>query len=450
MRVDAARYGWPDIAYLLRRRWARMLVVGGLVFAAGALGVLWRPPCFTAAMRLVVVPAGGPDDGRAARNQAELLRDPGLVGAQVAALDALARQVPPDWRVRLGLRTPPAEGEALARQVSAALRVAAMGDTDVVTLALRWPDRRFAAAALELVVRSYRQQAAAATAARARLVAAQGELETAQVRLAAAGVPGPADELAAPEGARQREEARGQAAREQADAARLERALAQRRLDGLEASFKAGGWVDVGDGDEHAAGAPVAGGFAALLERRQVLLAAGKADSAALRALDREVARVRQQNFDAARQALVGRMASLDDRLGVLTATMADAEDRLRALDRRSAAAAARAEALRAAARDVAGARLAVARAQGEAESGWHAAGVAQVVSDARATADEDGPGLGVLLGAVAAVAGVAALSSAAWAEARRVTLDRPADILRKLDLEVLAQLGDARPVGLR
>jgi uncharacterized protein involved in exopolysaccharide biosynthesis len=439
-----------DVSYVLFRRCGRIALIVSLFVAGGlAIGAAVGAR-YTATVRLVVAPS--PDgSGRLARGQAELLRDPGLVRRVLPALRAALPAARPGVLGHalgeLGVRwTPPPEVDAaFAERVERALRVRAVGDTDVVSLWFTWDDGAYAARALNLIVAAYQKSGAesveqreALGRARGRLAAAQAELDTVdrQMMVARPGVD--AEDLRAERG---RIEARLAGERSAADLARLDRALAQQTLDSVEQTYRTGGWVDGGDGAGHGRG--VSAGFTALLEKRQELMADGREDSPEVRDLDREMARAREQNYATARQVAATRVAGLDDRLAKLAAGIGDDEAALRGLDRHVSETDVLAETRRAKAEQVAAAQRDVAAARNAGAAGWQAAGV---VSEALPPSEPDLPGPEGIAGLSALLGVAAGVGSAVRAERRRLTVDRASDVTHLLGIELLACLDDMRP----
>ena len=272
----------------------------------------------------------------------------------------------------------------------------------------------------------------------ARLGDAQGDLAAIDTRLAGSTNP---DAL---RGERARLEVLLDDQRASFGRARLERDLAQRKIDGVDHAYRSGGWVDAADASDGAAAAtPLASSFAALLDKRAALVAAGRADSAEMRALDRETTRTREQTYALVRQVLAGRLAGQDDRLSAMRAAIADGEATLLTLDRRlSEAEVLEAERTTAAAR-VAEAARALTSARLHASAAWVGAGDAPKVSEVTPPAGPDWPSSAAIVGMAALLGLAAGVASAAWAEARRRVIERRVDVSRHLGLEVLACLED-------
>ena len=428
-----------DAIYVVGRRGMRIALIAGMTVAAALVFEAVRGLSYTASVRVLVAPtaeAGAEKEGRTARNQVEVLRDPGLVKQLVTG--------------------PASEGPALSAAVALraaqGLRVRALGDTDVIGLSLTWEDRVGSAEMLNRIVAGYQRAVQGADEARDGLRRAQAGLEDAQAELnavdagLASGQP-PADaEVWRAE--RGRAEAALTARRQTADGVRLERALAQRKLEGIEAAFRSGAWVDGADADPGAetgaAGpAPLAAGFAVLLEKRQSLLTDGKADTAEMRALDREIARVRTQSFATARQISAARVAALDDRLAQLGREVAEDEAALLAVDRRGSEGEVLRESRAVKVRRVAEERLRVDAARLQMDVPWQGVASVRVLSEARPPTEPDWPAPAVVVRMAAGAGLCLGLASAVWAERRRRTLDRPVDISRALGLEVVARLED-------
>ncbi len=447
----------------VRRRFARVWLVTALATGAGLVWAAAEGDSYTATARIVV--AAGEDGARArdparlARTEVELLRDPALVRgvipsagpaqAPASSLLARCRHAIAAGGAKLAAwfgSTPPGMSDAAgAARIAHALQVRQAGDTDVLTVSFTWNDPATATAALGAVMARYETAASAGSEAReaarrlaARLGDTQGELTAIETRLAGGTN---ADAL---RGERARLQTRLDGQRASFGQARLERDLAQRKIDGVDHAYRSGGWVDAADAADGTTGAtPLAGGFAALLDKRSALLAAGRADSAEMRALDRETARTREQTYALVRQVLAGRLAGQDDRLAAMRAAIADGEATLLTLDRRlSEAEVLEAERTTAAAR-VAEAARTLDSARLRANAAWVGAGDAPKIGEVTPPAGPDWPSSAAVVG-VAALLGLAAgVASAAWAEARRRVIERHVDVSRHLGLEVLACLED-------
>ncbi len=447
----------------VRRRFARVWLVTALATGAALVWAAAEGDSYTATARIVVAAsetgARANDPARLARTEVELLRDPALVrgvlpsagAAQPPAGTLLARgrYALAAGAARLAAwfgSTPPGMSEAAdAARIARALQVRQAGDTDVLTVSFTWSDPAVATAALGAVMARYEKAASAGSEAReaarrlaARLGDAQGDLAAIDTRLAGSTNP---DAL---RGERARLEVLLDDRRASFGRARLEREIAQRKIDGVDHAYRSGGWVDAADAaDGTAPASPLAGGFAALLDKRSALLAAGRADSAEMRALDRETARTREQTYALVRQVLAGRLAAQDDRLSAMRAAIADSEATLLTLDRRlSEAEVLEAERTTAAAR-VAEAARALTSARLHASAAWVGAGDAPKISEVTPPAGPDWPSSATLVGMAALLGLAAGVASAAWAEARRRVIERRVDVSRHLGLEVLACLDD-------
>ncbi len=424
-----------DVLHVLFGRAARIVTVAALCFGAGMALILAWGPHYTATVRLVAQGEAGA--GRSARDQAELLRDPATVARVLPSLLAV-RPLPGRWEAaagRLGLAAPEAPA-VFASRAARALAVRVMPGTNVIEASFTWADPVFAARALNLIVAAHQRTGAAGAAsheavaqAAARVATAQSELDGLGRQLAGQDTGALRDDLARTCGLLA-------ALRATADQVRLDRALAQQHADALHRTHQGGGWVEVGDvdGGIH----PLTTGLAILLDKRQQLLAAGQQDGAALRALDREIARAREQAYAAASQIAESREAALDDRLTKLSAEIADGEAAAGVLEQQSSRSALLAQAQQAKSAELATAQATLATARTRLAPGWQSA---ELVSAAMppAAADWPRPPLLVLLSAAASLA--AGLASAVRAEARRLTIDRPADLPRLLGIEVLASL---------
>ena len=436
--TDRERQMVEDVLHVLLGRARRIATVGILCFAAGlALTFAWGPR-YTATVRLMAQ-AGQAGTGRSARDQAELLQDPETVARVLPSLLA-SREPPSRWAAaasRLGL-TAPETNAAFAARLSRALTVHSVPGTNVILASLTWADPAFAAKALNLIVAAHQRAGAAGAASHAGMGQAQARVAAAQAELDAVDRQFAGQDTGTLRASLDRTHARLAASRATADQVRLDRALAQQRADALRKTYQGGGWVEAGDAD--GAPHPLSAGLAALLDRRQTLLAAGQQDSAALRALDREMARAREQGYAAARQIAEGRAAALDDRLAKLSADIADGEAAAGALDQLVSRTVLLTQTRTAKSAELAGAQAALSLAHARLASGWQPAELVSAAVPPPA-ADWPRPPLLVLLSAGVALA--AGLASAARAEALRLTIDRPADLPRLLGIEVLASLGE-------
>ncbi len=450
-------------------RSARTVAVAVLACVAVALAYnLLHGPSYTASVRVLVSPgaadpaAVAQDNGQAARNQAELLGDPGLVLRMVPELASLPHAgglpggapgatAPSRWRrlaASLGLIEAAYPRQAFAARLSHGLRVRAVGDTDVILVSLSWPDPDFAAAALNRILAGYEHAVSDASDARRawRLAAAgqaqaQARLAEIDQRLSAAQAGGDA---ASQRRLRDSTQAALEAARTQADGIRVERALAARKRDAVDRAFHGGGWVDSPDAEDSPAGAPaLQQSFVDLLDKRQTLLARLPADNPKVRAIDAQIGRVREENYQAVRQRLTARLAGLDDRLAQANAGIAEDEARLRELDAHLSELALLTQSRAADAGLEEEAARAAEAARRRFDPAWMQAAGTRVLSAAMPPVQPDWPGPDMVLRLAAGCGLALGLAVAAWSERSRRHIDTPADIVRHLGIEVLAQLED-------
>ncbi len=456
-----------DLAYVLVRRSPRIAVVALLAIAVAISINALHGPLYTASLRVLVFPNAGAatalspadeaalivqDHGQTARNQAELLRDPGLIRRLAPSLHQLRGAAPGrggtvlrgEWAAlseRLGLGPALDQQEAFADRVTQALRVTAVGDTDVVRLDFTWGDRHFAADALNLLLSGYQHAVAETAGARDALVRARAELAEAQAASeSAAGRLDAAQDALAGLGSAEAIRAALDQARHAADGLRLDRELARRKLDGADQVFKSGGWVD----GPAASGTPLlARNFAALLGKRQEAAQAGPANSAAVHKIDGQIKQVREQNYHAVRRAYGADLAALDARLATAAAAVAAGEARQRAMDAGQAELAVLTQSRAAATARLAEARRHAEQIQARIDSAWQEVGGTRVLSTVRPPVEPNFPSPDFLL-QVATLGGLlAGVASAVLSERARPTIDRPADIARHLGVEVLARLDD-------
>ena len=478
-----------DLAYLLFRRGPRIVVVAGLIFGAALAYNAAYGPSYTASMRVLVTPSAGTlavsgdnaepgtsaaatlvvqDHGQTARNQAELLGDPGLIRKLLPSLQALPHAATPGpierlvakagatWRAhaeQLGLLDAANDDERLQARLSHALTVRAVGDTDVIKLDFTWNDRAFAARALNLIVGGYQHSIADTVEGRDALHRAEIRLVGAQTELAAIdSALAKAQDAAGKDGAGQDKaaiEARLDAARASADGLRLSQELARRKLAGTDQSYRTGGWV--GGADGQAAGpSKLAANFADLLKQKAALAAATPPDADAIDAIDHQISQLRDQNYRHVRAQYNAELGAAGDKLAPITTAIAADEAALRALDARQSdirmLGAARPAKLAALADE----KRHVAEARARIDAAWQEVGASRALSQAAPPAEPDFPSPGLLLKFASAFGVAAGLASAAWAERRRRTFDRPADIVRLLGIDVLARLDDLPAVQLR
>jgi uncharacterized protein involved in exopolysaccharide biosynthesis len=474
-----------DALYVLFKRRLRIVLVTLTALAAAASYIEFAGGTYTATARIVVTPTPAgqtaaptmvQDNGQTARNQAELFGDPGLLRPLLPALKARLRAIPltpaaqdlarleawlgaklqtrkwawiwtsaRDW---FGHRADP--DEALNLRLTHALSAAAIGDTDVVALRFTWPDAAFAADALNLILSGDETAVAQAAGARLDIKLADAALHDADAEVQAldaqlAAVPIGQDE-AALERQRDRIASRLAASRSTVEALRVERELAHRKLETVERSYRGGGWVDSPDAQDTPAGAPeLQQTFVTLLDKHQMMLTRLPPNSAQVRAVDHQIGQVREQNYLAVRQVLTSRLSSLDERLARLNADIdadetsaRDTEDSLVKLDALAQSRAASAARAAAAQRHYDDTKLAVDALSRDVSG-------IRVLSPAAPPPSPNPPAPGVLLG-LAGVGGLAlGVLSAFLAEQTRRTMDRPRDIARLLDVEVLARVPDLR-----
>jgi uncharacterized protein involved in exopolysaccharide biosynthesis len=363
-----------DLAYLLFRRAPRIVAITGLTVGSALAYNALHGPSYTASMRVLVTPSAGTvsvsgdsaepgtsaaatlvvqDHGQTARNQAELLGDPGLIrkvlpglkalppAASPGMIDRLAARAGFTWRVtaeKLGLINPASDADRMQAQLGHALTVRAVGDTDVIKLDFTWNDRVFAARALNLMVDGYQHSIADTVDARdalhragIRLAGAQAELTALDVSLAASQAASGLDQ-AGPDKAGIT--ARLDAERATADGLRLAQELAKRKLAGTDQSYKTGGWVGGADGQASAA-SKLSQNFADLLKQKAALAAATPPDDDAMAAIDQKISQVRDQNYRHSRAQFTAELAAAGDKLAPIEAGIAADEAALRAYDAR-------------------------------------------------------------------------------------------------------------------
>lgn len=469
-----------DAAYMLRRRGLRIVLIASVTTCA-ALGYnAVHGATYTASVRVLVaarpgagasggdMPVLAEDHGQTARNQAELLGDPGLIrkllpklqdtspalsgDAAASPLAALAARfhVP---AAELGLAASATPAERLSARLSGALKVRAVGDTDIIAMDFTWPDRVFAARALNLILAGYQNSVAQTADARQALVQAEArskdasaDLASLDTRLSQLQAAGDADGLRA---SRTRIETRVAASRNTADGVRLERELARRRLETVEQTFASGGWVDGAAADGPAGANTLAQDFAALLEEREILLRHSPSGSPAVLAMDRKITHVREQNYREVRQLCAARLGALDDRLAKLQAGITDDEAELNGLDRQLPEIELLRQAQAAKSARVAESRRSVDQARLRIDTAWQDVGSTRALSEAMPPAEPDWPAPAwVLRGGVAAGL-LLGFASALFAQRGRRTIDRASDLSRLLDIEVLARLEDFSPLQL-
>jgi len=467
--IDAKPSALREAFSVLFRRQVRIVFVTVAVLGAFYLYGTVHGARYTAAARLMVPPVGAVErSGAAARNEAEILSDPALMRRLMPVLRKdvprpvgreaeMVRDVSAWWRSRLvllGLAQADSEDARLEAALARALDVRAVPDTDVIELRFAWNNPGFAALALNTLLADQQRLAAGDAEATQAVVLAAARLHDAQARLAAldariADLPeiaGAAPDAGAIEREKDRVSSRVAAARGSADALRVERELAARKLDAADKAYAGGGWVDNPDAPATATGAaPVDEAFVDLLDKRAKLLAKVSEDSPKVHALDQEIAQAREHAYQGVRQVLGDRVRGIDDRLAALTAQILADEAFLRGLDDRLVQLEALQGSRQGAAVQVAEAARALDEQRREAETAVHQAAGLRVLSEASAPAEADWPSPLVLVW-VGGLLGLAlGVGSALLAERRRRTIDRPQDIVRLLKIPVLASVPELR-----
>ncbi len=458
-----------DAVYLLCKRAPRITAFTLLAGLAGFLYGVGTGPGYTATARLMVSPAQpGSDHSEAARNEAEILRDPALIRSTLPLLWASLPPPPQGiagqlrafstwWHGRmaaLGL-TPMATRDALFEaRLEHAFTATAVPGTDVVVLQLSWPDPGFPATVLNTLLREQQrlasgnaQAAEAAALAQSRLVDAQSQLAHIESRIASlpllAGAP---PEPGAMEREKDRIDSRLAATRADADALRLERDVAAKKLEAADKAYQGGGWVDNPDAPASANGAPALDQtFTDLLEKRGQLLMRLPADSPRIKVLDSQISDAREHAYQSVKQVLGTRLHTVDTRLATLS-TQNDADDAaLRALDDRLVELEALLGSRQEATSHVAEARRQVDDVQRQSDAAMHDAAGLHVLSQASVPPDPDFPSPPLILWASILAGFCAGIASAMLAERHRLTIDRPQDIARFLKLPVLASVPELR-----
>ena len=468
---DDDRHVLRDLLYVLFKRRLRIAFVTILALLAGAAAILAGGIRYTASARILVTAMPGSqenaqpgasttliisDHGQAARNQAELLRDPGALQRSLPAMQARLNREPAGLveqasaKVQAWLRGPDEDGSSLAARLSHALSASAVRDTDVVVLRLTWPDRAFAADALNLILADTQSAITQAAEARQAMKLADTGLHEAQAQVAVldaqlAAIPMGGD-AASLEREKDRIGSRLSAARTAADALRLDRELARRKIDTVDQAYKGGGWVDAPDAQETPSGAPaLQQTFVTLLDKHQTLLTHLPPDNPSVKAVDAQIGHVREQNYLAVKQVYTAKLAAVDEKLVQSNADIAADEAKLRDLDDRLVKLDALAQSRAAAAAHAAQEQRLFEDARLHIDAvGRDVAGM-RVLSQATAPAHPDFPGPAIILALAAAAGLVLGTLWALMAEATRRTMDRPRDIARLLDIEVLARVPDLR-----
>lgn len=462
-----------DMLYLLFKRHVRIALITGAAATAAYILTAADGAHYSATARVLVTmaaasPQGNPsavvfqEHSTAARTEAEMLRDPALIRALMPALKA--RLKPPASRIargahhlaawwrgqvaRLGLAAPETQDQVLAENLSRALHVSVVNDTDLVALRFVWPDPAFAADALNAILDGQRSLASghveavqAINLAQTRLHDAQAELARLNGQIGANG----SNDPAAIEREKERVASRIAAAQSNANALHLERDQLAHRLEAADATYKGGGWVDDPDAPMSSAGAPAMDpAFVDLLGKRQALLEHLPPDNPRVHGIDQQIAQAREHAYDKARRVFGARLKALDERLAAIDTQNAVDRAAMSGLDERLI--------------DV----EAVLRSRDEAaslvsEAARHADDVSRqvepalrdigfrVLSPAEPPAEPDFPAPSLVLGLATLLGLAAGLASALRAERSLLTIDRPRDITRLLHIPVLASVPELR-----
>ncbi len=445
-----------DFVYALQRHWRRALlltvIAGGMGHAVG----LWHGASYTAEARLMMSsPNAEADHGVAARNEAEILRDPAVMRSLAPELKPFAPPAPilgfgPLLSARLralGLLSDPDFPTALAE----GLHVDAAPETDIVALRFTWTDAGFAARALNALLRDQQSLASGHEEKTQSFVLAQSRVadaDTALKRIAAQIEALPASGgVAADAGAIEREKdrvtSRIAAARSGIDSLQVDRDLLNRKLAAAENTFQGGGWVD--NPDAPSGGQAMAPELLALLDKRGKLFARQPPDPVKLADIDRQIAAARAQAYQTLRQVLTSRLREADTRIGAMAEDMRTDEAGLRLLDDRLVQIEALQTSRQTAEAQEAAAERALDEARRAAETAMREAAGLRVLSKASTPGIADFPApvfftwMGILAGLGLGCA------AAVLAERRRITIDRPQDIARVLHLPVLASVPDLR-----
>jgi succinoglycan biosynthesis transport protein ExoP len=467
--VHAAPSAFEDALYVLRKRAFRIVAITLLAGMAAYLYGVGTGPIYTATGRLMVSPVQpGLDPGEAARNEAEILRDPSLIRG---ALPLLWASLPPPpqgvagrvkalgtwWQRRLaalGLGSTATRDALFEARLEHALSVAAVPGTDVVVLQFSWPDQGFPAAVLNALLREQQrlasgnaQAAEAAARAQSRLVDAQSQLAHIESRIASlpllAGAP---PDPGAIEREKDRVDSRLAATRADADALRLERDLAAKKLEAADKAYQGGGWVDNPDAPANAAGTPALDqSFTDLLEKRGQLLMHLPPDSPKVKALDSQISAAREHAYQAVKQVLGTRLHAVDTRLAALSAMNETDDAALRALDDRLVELEALLGSRQEATSHVSEARRQLDVMQRQNDAAMHDAAGLRVLSHASVPAEPDFPSPPFILWASTLAGFCLGIWSAILAERYRITIDRPQDIVRLLNIPVLAAVPELR-----
>jgi len=440
-----------DAAYVFFKYAPRIAAVTVAAGGAAYLYVAVHGASYTASARVLAATAGASQDrGQAARNVAEILRDPAVVRGMEPALKAL---LPPPGALARWWPGPRTDAR-LTAAFGHALRVEAVPDTDIVALRFTWTDPDFAAAALNLLLHDQQRIAAGDASAAQSVMMANARLRDAQAQYARldeqiAALPlvsGAAPDAGAMEREKDRVASRIAAAHSSADALRVERELAARKLEAAEKSYAGGGWVDNPDAPSTSSGASTMDPtFVALLEKRARMVAKVPADFPGVHEVDVQIAQAREHAYQSVHQVLGDRLHNIDDRLSALAAQSAADDAELRSLDDRLVQLEALLGSRQTAAAQVAEAARALDDQKRQAETAVHDAGGLRVMSEASAPPEADWPSPVFLVCAASLAGFVIGLAGAFLAERYRITIDRPQDIARVLKIPVLASVPELR-----
>ena len=486
--TSTERHILSDLTDLLFRRFRRIVVILCLSAGAALAFNAVRGPSYTASVRVLVTPNAGTvgtgsagegavvvtDHGQTARNQAELLNDPGLTAKLLPGTLAAGAPAPPglrerllrragesgrDLAVRLGLVSPATDQERFAARLGHAVSAQAVGDTDVIRLDFTWDDRFFAARTVNLLLSGYQNAIAASAAARdalrqAQLAQADAEAELTDADMRRAAQSGGRNNAAPADLDQERAtlKERIEAARKTSDSLRLERELARRKLDTVDQAYKTGGWVDAADQGtgSGAGGATPSADFAALLQERQDLTSAPKPDQRAIRRVNGEISDLREENYLSVRRFESAQIGDISDRLGRLDDQLTQDQAALRGLEAQAAQADVQNQAHAARVARVAAARRRTEAAAARVDAVWQEVGSTRALSEASPPAEPDAPSPVMVLNAACLFGLAAGFASALLAERRRLTIDRPSDIARHLKLDVVARLNEVPMAQLR
>jgi uncharacterized protein involved in exopolysaccharide biosynthesis len=456
-----------DFGYIVCRRGLRIAAITMAAAAAAYIYTLAHGADYTATARILVA-ASPQEAGQAARDEAEILRDPALIRVMLPALKSslpeaggasarMVQQFGAWWRRQLisaGLSAPETPDQVFATRLTRALGVMAVPGTDVVTLRFTWSDPGFAAHVLNAVLGEQQSLASANSSAAQEIAVAQSRLNDARAELAR--IDGQIAALrdagsgAADPGALEREKDRlanrVSTARAAAEQLRLERDVTTRKLEAADKAFAAGAWVDNPDSASSASGAttidPV---FLDLIDKRQRLLERLQADNPRVRALDQQISDAREHAYQSVKQMLGNRVRTLDERLATLTGQMIQDDAAARGVDDRLVAMEALLSSHAAAAAGLEDAQNHAEEVKRLAESAAREAGGLHVLSQATAPTEPDWPAPILVIAASSLFGLVLGLVSAILAELTRQTFDRPIEVVRLLEIPVLASVPELR-----